>query len=136
MPAVDPTPAQLQALAALADPPEPLVMLNLLRYHAEARYPDGFDAEPCSGRHAYRRYSGRAAGPLQAVGGEVRWAGEALLSVIAPEDEAWDEVLLVQYPSRAAFLQMIALPDYQAALVHRRAAVRDSRLVALQPFSL
>jgi uncharacterized protein (DUF1330 family) len=66
----------------------------------------------------------------------VLWAGEGLLPVIAPEGEAWDEVLLVQYPSRAAFLQMIARPDYQAAVPHRRAALLDSRLLATRPFSL
>ena len=45
------------------------MMVNLLRFAAEAAYPEGFDAEPCSGAEAYRRY-GEAAQPfLEKVGG-------------------------------------------------------------------
>ena len=32
---------------------QPFYMLNLLRYRAQARYEDGFDAAPCSGREAF-----------------------------------------------------------------------------------
>ena len=32
---------------------QPVYMLNLLRYRAYARYEDGFDAAPCSGREAF-----------------------------------------------------------------------------------
>ena len=133
MSSIDPTADQLAALAALADPPEPLVMLNLLRFRDQAGYPEGFDAEPCTGAHAYRRYSAQAAPQLAAVGGRVVWMGTGGLSVIAPEDEPWDDVLLVEYPSRDAFLRMIATPAYQAALPHRRAALLDSRLIASRP---
>ena len=130
---VDPTPDQLDALAALGEPPAPLVMLNLLRFRDEAAYPEGSGAEPCSGRHAYRCYGAAVQGPLAAAGGRVVWAGAAELSVVAPEGESWDEVLLVEYPSRDAFLDMIATPEYQAAVPHRRAALADSRLVLTRP---
>jgi uncharacterized protein (DUF1330 family) len=50
--------------------------------------------------------------------------------VIGPEGEQWDDVLLVQYPSRRAFLTMVGRADYQQAVVHRRAALADSRLIA------
>lgn len=133
MPTIDPTADQLAALAALPDPPAPLVMLNLLRFRDEADYPDGLEAEPCSGRHAYRRYGAAAAGPLAEAGGRVLWMGAAELAVIAPEGEAWDEVLLVEYPGRDAFLGMIATPAYQAAVPHRRAALADSRLILTRP---
>lgn len=133
MPSIDPTPDQLAALAALPDPPAPLVMVNLLRFRDEAGYPDGVDAEPCSGRRAYRRYGAAASGPLADAGGRVVWMGAAEQSVIAPEGEDWDEVLLVEYPSVEAFLGMIATPEYQAAVPHRRAALADSRLILTRP---
>ena len=58
--------------------------------------------------------------------------GAGRASVIAPEGETWDEVLLVQYPFGQAFLNMVQMPDYQAATVHRTAALADSRLIATQ----
>ena len=39
-------------------------------------------------------------------------------------------MLAVQYPSRAAFLTMIADPGYLKIHAHRSAAVADSRLIA------
>lgn len=56
------------------------------------------------------------------------WRGTFGVNLIGPEDEQWDEVLIMQYPARSAFEQMLADPDYQAILFHRTAAVKDSRL--------
>ena len=64
------------------------------------------------------------------AGGRVVWAGEVAGTVIAPDGEGWDDAVLVEYPSRKAFLDMIARPDYQAAVPHRTAALEDSRLIA------
>ena len=55
--------------------------------------------------------------------------------MIGPSDEAWDEVLLVQYPSRKAFLTMAGNPEYLACTVHRTAALADSRLIAMRAAS-
>ena len=43
--------------------------------------------------------------------------------------ETWDEVLLVEYPSRDAFVAMVQSPAYQAIVHHRSAALRDARLI-------
>ena len=40
------------------------------------------------------------------------------------------DVVLVRYPSRAAFLDMLASPEYAAANVHREAAVEKHVIVA------
>ncbi|MBM6404174.1 DUF1330 domain-containing protein [Phycicoccus sp. CSK15P-2] len=125
---LEPAPDALSALAGLPDD-EPVVMLNLLRFRDSAEYPAGVDAEPCSGREAYERYSCEAVRFVRAVGGEPVFQGASELAVIGPEGE-WDEVLLVRYPSRAAFLAMVSDPDYLATTVHRTAALADSRLVA------
>ena len=41
--------------------------------------------------------------------------------------------MLVRYPSTTAFLSMLADPEYQAATVHRSAALADSRLIGTTP---
>ncbi len=38
---------------------------------------------------------------------------------------------IVRYPSKAAFLEMVMNPDYQAITHHRTAALSDSRLVPM-----
>jgi len=127
--AIEPRPEQLAAFAA---GPEdgPIVMLNLLRYREHARYPEGFAAAPCTGREAYGRYSEAVLPLLAAVGGRPVWIGLVRDALIAPVGEAWDDAILVQYPSRRAFLEMVAKPAYQAAMPHRSAALADSRLIA------
>ncbi|HOS97819.1 MAG TPA: DUF1330 domain-containing protein, partial [Deltaproteobacteria bacterium] len=82
------------------------------------------------GRQAYRRYMEQVAKPLGEVGAKAVWLSRVLACVIAPEDEQWDQVLLVRYPSVDAFLAMIRIPAYLAASVHREAALEDSRLIA------
>ncbi len=132
MSAINPSPAQLETLLK-ADPSPPVVMINLLRYHAQAAYPEGVEAEPCSGREAYARYGAVAARTVAQVGGEILWMARADQVVIGPEDEAWDDVVLVRYPSREAFRKMIGLVEYQEAIVHREAGLADTRLIATSP---
>jgi uncharacterized protein (DUF1330 family) len=128
---IHPEGAALDALAKLPDA-EPVVMLNLLRYREQAAYPAGSQHAPCTGREAYARYGAIAVRHVQAVGGQPIWMGESQLTVIGPSHETWDEVLLVQYPSRQAFLGMAANPEYLACTEHRTAALADSRLIAMR----
>jgi uncharacterized protein (DUF1330 family) len=53
--------------------------------------------------------------------------------VIGPSDERWDHVFIAEYPSYAAFVEMVRDPVYREAVKHRQAAVEDSRLIRLQP---
>lgn len=53
--------------------------------------------------------------------------------VIGPTDERWDDGFVAQYPSAAAFLEMITDPEYQQAAVNRTAALADSRLIRFSP---
>lgn len=108
----------------------PVVMLNLLKFREKALYPSGAGFQDCSGRQAYRRYADIALEQLSAIGGKAIWMSKAVSSLIAPEGETWDEVLLVRYPSSEAFLKMLQVPEYLAATVHREAALEDSRLIA------
>lgn len=133
MPSINPRPEQLAQFSSELPADTPLLMLNLLRYQAQAQYPQDAAHSACSGREAYRRYSQTALAKVQGVGGEVQVMAAVQLALIGPSDEQWDEVLLVRYPDKAAFLRMLADPEYQAATVHRTAALADSRLLATLP---
>jgi uncharacterized protein (DUF1330 family) len=129
MPSIEPSEAQLARFVEVEDG-KPIVMINLLRYRERAAYEPGADAEPCSGREAYERYGLHVLPLLARVGGKIRWRGDARASVIGPADEHWDDVLLVEYPSRSAFVSMVTSEDYRAIMHHRTAALADSRLIA------
>jgi uncharacterized protein (DUF1330 family) len=124
---IEPTAAQLERLANSPDE-GPIVMLNLLHFKERA---DGIDAaDGITGSEAYARYGAEATKFLARAGGRILWSGAAQESVIGPHEREWDMVIVVEYPSRAAFLGMVAEPEYQAIHRHRDAALDDSRLIA------
>ncbi|WOF74112.1 DUF1330 domain-containing protein [Parvibaculaceae bacterium PLY_AMNH_Bact1] len=117
------------ALAAMAeaDLDEPVVMLNLLRYRETAG--DGAGVDGLTGREAYEVYGKEFAKLHPRFGGEPVWMGRALNSIIG--DEEWDVVMLVRYPARRQFVDMMRDPDYLAIAPIRAAALADSRLVEM-----
>jgi uncharacterized protein (DUF1330 family) len=127
---VYPNPDQLQALAESTEG-GPIVMLNLLRFKPLA---DGID-QGVTGAEAYARYSVAAEPFLRAVGGRLRQALAPKHSVIGPREGEWDLILLVEYPSRQKFLEMVVDPEYQEIHAHRNAALADSRLIACSGLS-
>lgn len=129
---VEPNPQRIQDFLAEGGPDEPVVMINLLRYREQAAYPDGSDATPCNGRDAYGRYGIEAVKHIAAAGGRMLWMGQARFTLIGPDDEQWDDAVLVEYPTKKAFLEMVRNPEYQAIAVHRTAALADSRLICTQ----
>jgi uncharacterized protein (DUF1330 family) len=105
-------------------------MINLVRLHAQARYEDGRTA---TGAAAYAAYGRGAAPVLERLGGRIVWRGAMEFMLIGPESEQWDLCFIAEYPSVGAFVEMIKDPDYRAAMIHRQAAVRDSRLIRTAP---
>ena len=81
---VEPSAERLQAFAESPADDSPVVMINLLRYRQQAAYPEGFAAEPCSGREAYGRYGEVAIKTIAAVGGRMVWMGSVQATVIGP----------------------------------------------------
>jgi uncharacterized protein (DUF1330 family) len=112
-------PRELNAEAIAALPDEgPVVMVNLVRFT-----PGGWDA--------YVAYSKGFAPLLKAVGGAILWAGKP--EAVAFGDagaHAWDYVVLVQYPSRASFLQIMQSDAYAAANAHRERGVAAHVIIA------
>jgi uncharacterized protein (DUF1330 family) len=100
-----PNPEGLAAFNERVGEEGPVTMLNLLRFK-----PDG-------GRERYLEYGAAVAPLLERVGARVAFAGDAALPLLG--ERGWDTVLLVEYPSRKAFLEMIGSPEY-AAIAHLR----------------
>lgn len=112
------------------DRPGPIHMLNLIRLRERAIYPDGRETP---GHEAYAAY-GRGSEPVFArLGGRIVWRGRHEQTFIGPRDEAWHICFIAEYPSVAAFAEMLRDPAYRAAMAHRQAAIADSRLVRLAP---
>ncbi len=131
---IDPDRAQFEAFKAL-DRDHPIEMLNLVRFRATAAYPEGHDLAGAglSGAEAYRRYGAETAPIIARLGASIIWRGTFQTTLIGPQDEAWDEMFIARYPSAHAFLEMVTDPAYRAAVIHRQAAVADSRLIRTAP---
>ena len=130
-------PAAVAAAAGAVPEGVPIVMLNMLRFRGQADYGDRTGVAPCSGREAYfQRYAPALRGLIEreeitGVDSRVVWVGSVHAAVIAPADEQWDAIALVEYPSFAAFRRLTEHPKYLAeASFHRTAALEDSRLIA------
>lgn len=129
--AVMPTTAQAQAFFGGADA-GPMVMVNLLRFRALADYPDGAEAG-LSGREAYLRYGVAVLKCLEAVGGRALFSGPVTGLLLGEIEEPWDMVALAWYPSAAAMMAMVALPEYQAIELHRMAGLAGQLNIRTTP---
>ena len=119
---VDPTPEDIRRLLA-EDDGGPLVMLNLLRFAGE------------KGRESYECYAEAAQPSLEKAGASVLYAGDCSTKLVAPDAHSWDVLLVVHYPSRKAFLEMIKDPDYQAITHLRTEGLEAAVLQATRPWS-
>jgi uncharacterized protein (DUF1330 family) len=126
---IDPTKEAFAAFRA-SDRPGPIHMLNLVKLRAKAAYPDGRAA---TGAEAYQAYGRDSLPVFSRLGGSILWRGKFESTLIGPLEERWDFAFIAQYPSVAAFVEMIRDPVYREAVKHRQAAVEDSRLIRLAP---
>jgi uncharacterized protein (DUF1330 family) len=131
---VEPTQQKLMEFVKESSSASSIVMINLLRFRDQADYSGtAKEGVSCSGARAYDNY-GKAIIPLLLeVGGYPIWRGRVKTALIGPSDEQWDEAILVYYPSRQAFINMIKTQDYSDNLIHRDAGLLDSRLIETHP---
>jgi uncharacterized protein (DUF1330 family) len=97
----------------------PVTMLNLLAFQ-----PDG-------GRERYMEYGEAVAPLLDKVGGRLVFQGPA--SPVVLGERSWDLILLVEYPTRQAFLDMVGSSEYQAVAHLRTEALSRGELHPLDP---
>ncbi|UFW45107.1 DUF1330 domain-containing protein [Bradyrhizobium sp. WSM471] len=110
------------------DSSAPVVMLNLMRFHARSGDGDG------SGWDAYLRYSAVTVPMIKARGGTLLWTGDAKAVALGPQQgNNWDFVALVHYPTVAAFVDMMTSEAYERdADPHRRNACAEHVIVATE----
>ncbi|MCF8984887.1 DUF1330 domain-containing protein [Pseudomonas syringae] len=97
-----------------------VVMLNLIRFS-----PDG-------GRSRYLQYLKMAQPILERFGAHILFKGDGLAVLTIDDAAGWDAVVLVQYPSRSAFKNMVADAEYQEAFKVGVSAISD---IVLQPLT-
>ena len=127
---IDPTRESFDAFKALPRD-TPINMLNLLRFHEMAQYPDDHPnaGKGWSGARAYEEY-GTTSGPVLArVGGTIIWRGQMESMLIGPQAKFWEVSFIARYPSSGAFMEMVTDPEYKKAVINRQAAVATSRLI-------
>lgn len=129
--AVLPSPEQLTAFFSSGED-GPFVMVNLLKFRERAEYPDGRDGH-LSGREAYARYGVAVQTELARVGGKPRYAGAVTGLMIGEVEDMWDMVALAEYPSLAAFQQMVMAESYQAIAIHRHAGLAGQLNIRTKP---
>jgi uncharacterized protein (DUF1330 family) len=98
-------------------------MLNLLKFKEVADYGD------MTGEEMYAQYAKKTGSLIAEVGAKVIFMGKTHQILIGPEDKVWDKILIVEYPSRQALLQMLQMDVYKENAKDRTAALEDSRLI-------
>src|SRR5262245_64178834 len=114
---MDTTPAPFAALTARpAD--APVVMVNLLKFREDG------------GVERYLRYGQEVAPHLERVGATVRYGGTAPAVIIGHGERPWwDAILIVEYPSPAACIDMVTTEEYAKVQEHRTAALHRGDLI-------
>ena len=102
----------------------PVTMINLLKFREQASDGSG------TGWDAYVRYSENTSPLIKQRGATILWAGKVEGAAFGDAGTGWDYAVLVQYPSRAAFLDMVTSADYARGNPHREAGVENHLILA------
>jgi uncharacterized protein (DUF1330 family) len=117
-----PEPLNQEGFAAFAEragEDSPVVMLNLLSF------------QPEGGRERYEEYGTAVAPLLEKAGGRIVFFGNPASALLG--EDSWDLVVLVEYPTRQAFLDMIGSTEYQAIGHLRTEALTRGELLPMDP---
>ncbi|ORW48770.1 hypothetical protein AWB90_11105 [Mycobacterium paraense] len=121
---LEPAPEQFAALAARPSD-APVVMVNLLKF----KTPGGLES--------YLQYGQEVVPHLQRVGATLRYAGAAPSNVIGDGERPWwDAILIVEYPTPQAFIDMVTTPEYAKVHEHRAAGLERGDLIATSAWSM
>ena len=118
-----------------ADDGRPVYMLNLMRYYGTARSMPGRPDIAGNPRHLNAHYESVAIPKLLKLGayplfsGEpegVRTGAQPSTNILGFDDalENWGRVLVVRYPDRRAFFELLSDPEYTKVLPYKLAALK------------
>jgi uncharacterized protein (DUF1330 family) len=122
MSAIRPNTDQFAALATAAKSDDgPVVMVNLLKFKSGG------------GAGEYGKYGDEATRMIGETGGRIIYSGRCEQVLIGDADESWDAVVLVEYPNRQAFIDMVSRKDYNEAHKHRESGLERTIVYATAP---
>ncbi len=108
----------------------PVVMVNILKFKDRS----GIGEE--TGKEAYKRYARNVTPLLAKVGGKFLWAGKVNQVIIGDQDHKPDQILIVQYPSKEAFLEMATSEEYSIVGKDRDIALEYGGLIATESIDM
>jgi uncharacterized protein (DUF1330 family) len=121
---LEPTPEQFAALAA-RPAGAPVLMVNVLKF------------KTAGGLESYQQYGREVAPHLERVGATVRYAGTAPAVIIGDGERPWwDAILIVEYPTPQAFINMVTTQAYAKVHEHRAAGLERGDLIATSAWSV
>jgi len=104
------------------DVTEKFQMLNLLKFV------DKVDGTDLTGIKQYQKYMQAVMPFFLEAGAKVVYDGKPYFTLIGPKDQLeWDKILIIEYETKAQFINMISAPGYPGDL--RVKALADSRLI-------
>lgn len=125
------TRAAFEAASQALGDEEPVYMVNLVRYRAEADYGGNTELPTCSGREAYfQRYAPAFNQVATSEDYAVFWVGNVRGVLVGTDSEAWDDIVIVRYSSFTGLRRILEGPAYEKdAAPHRRAALADWKFI-------
>lgn len=104
----------------------PVIMLNLVKFNNRQHYFEQYIP-------AFNEVVSRLG--IQHV--EVFLLSKVIASIVAPEGESWDEIVMIEYPDASAFKTIAESEEYATiAEQHRLAALADLKLLMTRRYEL
>jgi len=102
----------------------PVTMFNILKFK------DQTEIEERTGESLYNRYSKNVKPLLEGVGGKLIWAGNTAQTIIGDYESIPDRILIIAYPHKQAFIDMVTSEDYKKIAGDRIMALEYGGLIA------
>ena len=123
MATTEPTETQLREITE-TDQESSFDMINLIKYRPTAIYESAADnAIGRSGREAYQEYGLVAFPKIIGMGGSLVYKGTCDHQFVGDESQNYDDLIIVRYPSKRAYLEMFNSTEYQEVIKHRKAGL-------------
>ena len=110
----------------------PVWMVNLMKYRDLAVYADGRESS-ITGAEADALYA--PFGIFKELGASLVLYAEVEAKLLG-DDQDWDAVAVVNYPSRRAFMEMQERPDYLERHAHKAAGMERTIILCCTPMDL
>ncbi len=107
----------------------PVTMVHLLKFRDRAEYSDGRETD-LTGAEAYALYRHELVRRVTSADGRLVFAGSVRHLVLGVAEELWDEVLIVEFPAKETFVDIVSDPEIAKWGAHRRAGLAGQLLIA------